>query len=314
MNCQECEQTLPLLLYGELSGEELAAIAEHLAACANCRAVMTKTEKLHSILAKRPQPEPSASLLAESRQALDEALEREQHGWRALIRHGFPVLRLEPTSGFALGLAMVLFGFGLGWGLRPHAARLAAGPSGANTADVTGSDLANMRINGISRVAPDPQSGGVRITLDAERRMTLEGSLDDPQIQQVLVYAVKSYDNPGIRRDTLDALRSHLDNPNIRGALLYALRHDPNVGVRLEALQAVSHMECSDDVHTALLGALQHDANPGVRVAALDALVDHEEAEGRDPAIQQVLDQLATTDRNSCIRVKCAEAVMKFGK
>ena len=36
--------------------------------------------------------------------------------------------------------------------------------------------------------------------MDAERRMTLEGSLDNPQIQRVLVYAVKSYDNPGIRR------------------------------------------------------------------------------------------------------------------
>ncbi len=314
MKCLEFEAILPLFLYAELSAEERAACEAHLEVCANCRAALEKTEQLHRALAERPRPKPSAALLAESRQALDEALEREQHGWRALLHQGLPVLRLQPASGFALGLTMVLCGFGLGWGLRPHAGRLTSNPAGVNTAALTDPDLENMQIRGISRVAADPQTGGVRITMDAERRMTLEGSLDNPQIQRVLVYAVKSYDNPGIRRDTLDALRSHLDNPNIRGALLYALRHDPNAGVRLEALEAVRGMECGDDVHLALLAALQHDANAGVRVAALEALVDHEEEEGRDPAIQQALEKLATTDRNSCIRVRCADAVMKFGK
>src|ERR1035437_1472040 len=136
------------------------------------------------------------------------------------------MLRLQPASGFALGLTLMICGFGLGWGLRPHAARLTDAPLDANFAAATSPDPENMRINGISRVAPDPKTGGVRITLDAERRVSMEGSLENPQIQQVLVYAMKSYDNPGIRRDTLDALRAHINNPNIRQALLYALRHD----------------------------------------------------------------------------------------
>ena len=124
--------------------------------------------------------------------------------------------------------------------------------SQVSNAGVASSDLENMRISGISGVAPDPQTGGVKITMDAERRVTLEGSLDDPKIQQVLVYAVKSYDNPGIRRDTLDALRSHADNPNIRQALIYAMQHDPNAGVRLEALAtAVCGMKSSGDVQSA---------------------------------------------------------------
>jgi Putative zinc-finger len=314
MNCLEFEANLPLFLYAELSAEERMACEAHLEACANCRTTLEKTEQLHRALGERPRQELTAALLAESRQALDEALECEQHGWHALVHHGLPILRLQPASVFAVGLTMVLCGFGLGWGLRPHAGRLTANPAGVNTATLAHPDLENMRIRGISRVAPDPETGGVRITMDAERRVTLDGSLDDPQIQQVLVYAMKRYDNPGIRRDTLDALRSHTNNPNIRGALLYALQHDSNAGVRLEALEAVRSLECSNDVHRTMLEALQHDTNPGVRVAALDALIDHEEAEGRDPTIQKVLDRLATTDRNSSIRVKCREAVMKFGK
>jgi HEAT repeat protein len=253
-------------------------------------------------------------LLAESRQALDEALDREEHGWRALFQNRLPVLRLEPASSFALGVTLVLGGFGLGWGLRSHAGPLTSSPTGVSTGSVANPDLENMRISGISRVAPDPRTGAVRITLDAERRVTLEGSLDDPQIQQVLVYAIRSYDNPGIRRDTLDALRSHVNNPNIRQALLYAVRHDPNAGVRLEALEAVRGVEGGEDVNRTLLDALEHDANPGVRVAAVDALIDHEEKEGSDTVIQRALDQLATTDRNPYVRLKCANAMMKLGK
>jgi len=314
MNCEKLEENLTLLLYGELSPWEQAACDEHLAGCASCRAAREKLEGFLEVLARRPQVEVSASLLAEARMALDETIESQQHGWRALWHSGLPILRFQPASGFALALTLILGGFGLGWGLRPHAGRLTAGVADVNTAGVASPDLENMRISGISRVAPDPQTGGVKITMDAERRVTLEGSLDDPKIQQVLVYAVKSYDNPGIRRDTLDALRSHTDNPNIRQALIYAMRHDPNAGVRLEALGAVCNMKSSGDVHTALLEALEHDTNAGVRVAAVDALVDHTDKEGCDAPTAQALEHLAITDSNPYVRLKCANATMKLGR
>ena len=314
MNCQNLEENLPLLLYGELSSSELAACQEHLAECAHCRAAREKLEQFHQLLALRPQVEASPALLAESRMALDEALDSHQHGWRALWRNGLPMLRFQPASGFALAFTLILLGFGVGWGLRPHADRLTSGPTEVNSAGVAGPDLDNMRISGISRVDPDPKTGGVKITMDAERRVTLEGSLNDPKIQQVLVYAVKSYENPGIRRDTLDALRSHADNPNIRQALIYAMQRDSNAGVRLEALGAVANMNSSSDVHAALLNALEHDTNPGVRVAAVDALIDRTEAEGYDEPTAQALAHLASTDSNPYVRLKCANAIMKTEK
>jgi hypothetical protein len=309
MNCLEFEQTLPLYLYSELSDVERAACEAHLEACANCRAVLRKTEDLHKTLAALPRPEPTAALLAESRLQLDAALDHEQHGWRALLRNWPPVWRLEPASRFALAMTLVFCGFGLGWGLRPHAGRVA---HDVNTAVVANPDLENLRINGISRVAPDPKTGGVRITMDAERRVALDGQFNDPQIQQVLIYAMKNYDNAGIRRDTLDALRAHLDNPSIRQALLYALRHDSNPGVRLETLEAVRDLGSNQDVHSALLDALQHDTNPGVRVAAVNALIENTEKEGGD--LPQALEALATTDRNPYVRLKCSNAMMRLGK
>lgn len=314
MNCQELEEVLPVLLYGDLSAWERGACEEHLAGCAACRAAREKLEHFHQVLAQRPQTEPDASLLAEARLGLDRILEREHHGWRALWRNGLPMLRFQPASGLALGLTLVLCGFGIGWGLRPHASALTSEVPGVTSAGVTTPDLENMHISSISRVAPDPKTGGVKITMDAERRVTLAGSLDDPRIQQVLVYAVKSYNNPGIRRDTLDALRSHADNPNIRRALIYAMRHDPNAGVRLEALGAVGNLNSDNDVRKALLGALEHDDNPGVRVAAVDALIDHAEKEGCDASMAETLQHLASTDSNPYVRLKCANAVMKLDR
>lgn len=314
MDCPSMEESLPLLVYGELSSDEVAACNEHLAGCGQCRAAREKLEQLHQVLAQRQPVEVDPGLLAEARMGLDDAIENQQHGWAALWRNGLPILRFQPASGFALALTLILCGFGVGWGLRPHVSAITSGTGEANNASVAGPDLDNMHISGISRVDPDPQTGGVKIVMDAEHRVTLEGSLDDPKIQQVLVYAMKSYDNAGIRRDTLDALRTHTDNPNIRKALIYAMQNDPNAGVRLEALGAVCNLNSSADVHKALLESLQHDTNPGVRVAAVDALIDATEKEGTDEPTTAALAHLATTDSNPYVRLKCANAVMKSGK
>ena len=170
-----------------------------------------------------------------------------------------------------------------------------------------------MRINDISRVAPDPQTGDVRITMDAQRRFTLEGSLDDPRIQQLLVYAVKSYDNAGIRRDTLDALRARTKIPNVRAALLYTMQHDPNVGNRLAAMDAARAMQGGDDLQQTLISVLEHDRNMGVRVESVDLLVDQMERQGRDEATLGALARLAASDSNGYVRLKCASALRKLG-
>jgi hypothetical protein len=185
-------------------------------------------------------------------------------------------------------------------------------PGNVTTSSLADTDFENMRINDISRVAPDPNTGGVRITMDAQRRFTLEGSLDDPRIQQLLVYAVKSYDNAGIRRDTLDALRARSKSPDVRAALLYTMEHDPNAGNRLAALDATRGMESGDDLQQSLLEVLQHDQNPGVRVESADLLVDQVEKEGRDEAILSALERLATNDPNRYVRLKCASALQKL--
>jgi hypothetical protein len=316
MNCKEFEEYLTLDLYGDLPPEQRAPYEEHVAVCLHCQALRKQAHAVHEILAQRPRLEPTPELLVECRQGLADALDRERLGWHGLVREWLSFLQLPPqrvAPRLAFTLSLLVFGFGLGWTLRPRAAPVLPSPGSTTTSSLADADLEDIRINDISRVAPDPKTGDVHITMDAQRRVTLEGSLDDPRIQQLLVYAVKSYDNAGIRRDTLDALRERSKNPNVRAALLYTLQHDPNVGNRLAALDAVRGMQGGDDLQQSLIEVLEHDRNMGVRVESVDLLVDQMERQGRDEATLSALGRLATSDSNPYVRLKCASALRKLG-
>ncbi len=306
MSCHEMEGKLVLYLYGELTPEEQARASEHLGSCMHCQAELEALRCLHGVLAEHRVAEPSAQALAECRQALDRALgsEPDPAGMRGLLLRWLPGLSASPALSALVLLTLLAFSFNVGWMLRAKFKGSGAGPSNVSQASVSIPDLTGMRISEISRVTPDPQTGDVRITLDAERRVTLEGSLDDPRIQQVLLYAVKAYDNPGIRRDTLDALRPRGDNPNVRQVLLYAMEHDPNPGVRLEALEASRGLDWGDDARGAFLQVVERDSNPGLRVAAIDVLLHH-----ADETVIPAFERLAARDTNRYVRLKCASAI-----
>lgn len=303
MNCRMVEEKLALHLYDELPPEERAAVDAHLTACPACAAAAAELGRLHAALDQRPALEPTPELFVQSRAELEEALDREARGWRGLLHSGWGLWPMGSPFRWTAALAILLVGVSLGWGLHQRVGEQPTSMA-TGTPPWIGADMNNMRISGISQVTPDPQTGQVRITLDAERRVTLSGSLDDPRIREILVRTVKSYDNAGIRHETLNVLSGRAEEPAIREALLYAVRHDPNAGVRLEALNAVQELTWTPDVQEAVLGALETDANPGVRVAAVNLLLRH-----RDPQLLPALQKLAVNDSNPYVRLKCANAV-----
>ncbi|MFQ5723389.1 MAG: HEAT repeat domain-containing protein [Terriglobia bacterium] len=297
------EEKLTLYLYDELPPEERAGVEAHLEECAQCAQASRELGRLRAALDRRAAPEPSPELLVHCREALEDALDQEEQSWRALLRSWFVVppgvSLLRATS----AVVILLVGLSAGWTLRPRLASSGTPAPRPAANPWTGADLSGLRIRGISQVTPDLQTGQVRITLEAERHLTLAGSFDDPRIQEVLLYALRDGDNAGIRRDTLEALRGRVDNPTVREALLYALRHDPNPGVRLEAIGAVQRMNWGPELRQALLQALQQDTNPGVRVAVIGVLVEHP-----DEQVLSVLEELAGKDRNPYVRMQCAQA------
>jgi len=308
MECKTFDENLALYLYEELGAEERAAFEAHVRSCQACRALLEQSQGVQQLLHRRAAVEPTPELLVECREALYRALDREQFGWRGLLRSWLPAVIGFPQSRAVATAALVVLGFGLGWALRPHANRLHISPPTDTVQVVPAGDLSNVHINDITQVAPDSQTGAIRITLNAERKMTLEGSVDDPRIRDLLVNAIKGYDNAGIRRDTLDALRAGSGQPSVREALIYAMQHDPNTGMRLEALKTVQGMEWGSDLSLALIDSADHEQNPGVRLTAIDALVNHAE-QAKDRTLVPELQRLAGNDSNRYVRITCAKAV-----
>ena len=323
MDCKTFEEKLTLYLYDELSPAERGAVDEHLAGCEGCRHALDETRRLQQFMTRAPAPRPTPELLVRCRQRLEDALDAEQFGWASWLRSW---LRrwLPGPAGFgprqpsyaAAAVTLVALGFSFGWIIRPRVAKMGQalpGNNGVASASVAGTDLGGARISDITQVAPDPQTGQVKITLNAARQVTMEGSLDDPHIQQVLLYAVKSYDNPGIRLDTLDALRPGSSNPQVQTALLYAMQHDRNAGVRLAALNSVPRMAWSNEVQGALVEAARHDVNLGVRDEAIDQLVQHALA-AQEQALIPMLEDMAANDSDRYVRLKSARAARRLGQ
>jgi len=317
MDCNALQENLSLYVYDELAPGERDAADAHLAACEPCGLALGEARRMHELLSTAPGLEPTPELLVRCRQRLEESLDREQLGWAGLVRKWLRGSALAQPTRTAAALTLVALGFSLGWIIRPRAAQvgqLLPGTRGATSSSlVAGTDLGGARISDITQVAPDPQTGQVKITLNAARQVTMEGSLDDPRIQKVLLYAVRSYDNPGIRLDTLDALRSGSNNPTVQTALLYAMQHDPNAGVRLAALNSVPQMPWCEEVQSALVDAAQHDDNLGVRDQAIDLLVAHVVA-AEDQNLVPVLENLAANDSDRYVRMKSARALRRLGQ
>jgi len=317
MTCQEIDQSLALYAYGELGSADCESVGEHLASCERCRQSLAELRSLQGLLAQNSAAGPPPDLLVRSRLRLEEALDREQTSWRALVRSWFDVATAHPARVMS-ALTLVALGFSVGWLLRPRVGPIPAAPGasspGPTTAGIAGGTLGDARISSISQVAPDPETGQLHITLNAEKGMTLQGSLDDPQVRQVLVYALKNYDNPGIRLDTLNAIgRDGGADPVIRDAMLYSLEHDSNAGVRLQALQTAARSKWAPETAQAFVDAAEKDSNAGVRGAAVDALVQHVSADhGQD--LVPALERLAAQDSDRYVRLKSETALQQLGQ
>ncbi|MGH9445370.1 MAG: HEAT repeat domain-containing protein [Terriglobia bacterium] len=317
MNCEEREEKLTLFAYGELPPGEAQAIEAHTASCEACRKALAQLRELHGALGRRAALDLSPDLLARSRLRLDEALDAEQLGWRRRLADWLPLPLLPGVraSGIAVTVVLVMVGFTMGWLARPHAGKAPRTPGGTSASPQAASFLSPDigDISSISQVQRDPGTHRVRITLNAEHRVTLEGSLDDARIRRILVDALKGYDNAGIRLNTLSALQQTASDPSVQEALLYALRRDPNAGVRLEALKDVREIGWSSKVESALIHSARDDKNSGVRVAAIDALVTHA-VSGQDASLIPVLQSFARDEPDNYAGIKALAALHNFAR
>jgi hypothetical protein len=311
MECGLAQQKIALFAYGELPDDQCHALEGHLATCKQCQEEFAAVQALQQAMALAPAQEPSANLLAQARLRLEEALDSmPRSSW--LMRVQQSIFRGASMLGRAPVAASLLLLLGLGsggWGGYQYSSRQKT--QTALPAAIEGpGKIAN--INSISR---EPNTENVEVHFNRLVPETAQGSLDDPQIRQLLLVGAESQVNPGVAQNSVglladECLAGHQcsDGP-IRKALLVALRYDQNTGVRLRALNGLKPYVAEDmRVRDGVLEALMDDPDANVRSRAIELLQPVE----ADSSVQQVLHTVASEDDNPHIRTVSQEVINRF--
>jgi hypothetical protein len=305
MNCENAQQDIVLVTYGELPDERMASLEQHLADCEECNRELKAMLAMHEALACRPLLEPSPNLLAHSRMRLDEELD-------AMPPHGF-ITRVRTNLYAWLGHvqsapALITLLLGVGFIAGNFTYRYQDAHQHKLPVDVVLSNPTRGSIADISGIVQTPNSEIVQVTYNRVVPETVQGSLDDPQIRRLLMLGTKAAANNGVRTDSVELLAHEcsmghncVDGPDgeVRNSLLVSLRYDKNANVRLAALQGLQPYVAQDQkVRDAVLDALAHDPSEHVRTQAISLL----QPVGSDSSVRQVMRTVSTTDANPYIR------------
>jgi len=301
MTCDSILKLIPLYYYGELTPDEEDRVEEHTHACLACNADLTRQRTLAAALDRR-QLLPRPMLLEDCRSDL-----------MAAIQGGAP--RLEPvTKGpWRLFLDAMSASFGnLGRMRQPvgalaliaigfFAARLSSTtPSGPLLGSLT--SPSDDVYSTVRSVQPD-NAGGVSIALDETRKRVVKGSMSDTNIQRLLLAAAHE-DNPAVRVESVDLLRSQSGSTEVRDTLINVLAQDTNPGVRLKALEGLKPLAADSEVRKTLRQVLLADDNVAVRTLVIDLLVAH-----RDDNMVGMMQGLVQRENNNSVRLKLEKAL-----
>lgn len=290
MNCDWTKDNIVLYIYDELADDAKFEFERHVQRCLSCREELESAREFKSTMAALPVQEISPNFLASNRMELQESLEHAQqarNGWGMLVfdfAGWMHQIKLAP----ALTAALLIIGFA-GGTITTY--RIVGQPP-------VEPPTTQAQIAGIESISPQANSNKVTIKYDTVSPQTLEGDINDPEVQKLLLMATRSNRNSGVRLDSIGILTSQPEDNDVREALVYALRYDQNPGVRLKALDGLKGY-VKDDMHVrdAVLEALMHDSNSGVRAEAI-SLLDPVKA---DSSVRDTLRFLATRGQDKYI-------------
>jgi len=178
------------------------------------------------------------------------------------------------------------------------------------TPSITVFPISTAEVGAISRVSREPNSNLVEVTYNQVEPRRVKGTLENPQIRQLLMMASQNAASAGVRDDSVGLLAaacrsgkgcvgSGPQSADFRDALMVSLRYDRSATVRLKALEGLQPFVGEDrQVRDALLEALENDPDARIRSAAITMLEPVE----ADTSVRQVLSTVALSDQNSNIR------------
>jgi hypothetical protein len=313
MKCQSARDCIVLLNYGELPDELAGVLEQHLVGCEDCREELEAFRGFEERLSTLPVLEPSPNLLAQSRMRLDDALDMiPPHGFLTQLRINF--YRWVGHVQSAPALATLLLGVGFLVGNFTN--KYQTEPKVKTPPVVTFNHPTEGVISNVTGIVQTPNSELVQVNYNKIVPESMEGSLDSPEIRNLLMVATNAAATPGVRMNSVSLLTEECkaghacqpsaDGNGIRHQLMVSLRYDSDTSVRMKALEGLQRFVGQDQhVRDAVLEAVMHDPDVQVRHAAIGLL----EPVQSDSSVRQVLHTVATQDANPYIRTASFNAL-----
>ena len=313
MKCDVAQERIVLVTYGELPDEHVAALEQHLAECEACNRELKALLAMHEALGADAVIEPSPNLVAQSRMLLDEELDNiPPHGFLTRLRSNLYGWLGHLQS--APALVTLLIGMGFLGGIftnRYQVAHQSKLPS-----PVILRHSSDGVISNISGIVQTPNSEVVQVSYNRVVPETIQGSLDDPAIRQLLLIGTKAAATNAVRTNSVSLLANECraghqcvgepDGSGIRNGLMVSLRYDKDPGVRLAALEGLQSYVVEDQrVRDAMLEALMSDTDSTVRKRAVSLLQPVQS----DSSVRSVMRTVSTTDENPYIRTVSTQAL-----
>jgi anti-sigma factor RsiW len=312
-NCDQAQQDMVLAQYGELGDQQQLALDAHLEACEECRREAIALFALNEEFAFTPL-DPTPNQLTAARLRLDEALDgMPSRSFGARVRANF--FRWVGTAQTAPALMVLVLGAGFVGGTA--LTRYQVSKIKPAVEDMVLTHTTRGAISSVSGIVQVPNTDVVQVNYNRIVPETIQGSLDDPQIRQMLLLGTRLAVNDDVHLDSVALLAGEcaaghrcdgasttanaegMTTPDIRTPLLREALYDESPAARLNALKGLKPYVAQDQrVRNTLLAAVTHDPSVEVREEALSLLKPVQ----ADFSVRQTLRTVSTDDVNPAIR------------
>jgi hypothetical protein len=318
MNHRKYRNLIDEYFFGEINTREKIELEEHLKSCELCRSEFYSAKVLKESLLKNELPEPDENILKDARSELRSNLriEKMKTGFWENITGRITGSFFFSTQLAAAAFSFLIIGIILGYFVFNSAGSIHYKMENQQQGNLNQDAMlsGDTRIGNIRFIEKNPENGTVEFTFDAIKPVHIKGKINDPEVQNVLMYSMLNEDNPGTRLNTINLISaSSQPQPDneIKNALLSVVKFDNNQGVRWEAIKLLKKFGFDKEIKNTLLYILQNDSSSGMRIEAMNRLV---QANKKGSTFNQddlsVFRQKLQQDDNNYIRYQ-AKTVLK---
>ena len=278
------------LLLDDLSIRKKEMMEIHLKDCRRCSELMDEEKAIFDLLKKHPAWYPTADFLNKSRKQLIAQLGSPQNRKNVKTFQPKPAaspIFAVPRLQWAVMIGIFVIGLITGRFLLTN-------DINRRSSFIAGNNQAGFTIP-VSQVDVMPVDGGfheVQIKFTTINEETVQGRINDPEIQNILFNLIRYAPQDNIRLKVVNLLQQMKSSPSTQSALVYALEKDENPGIRMKAIKILDDLPLNEELVKILKNSFLKDNNPGIRVKAAETL----SRRWHDPDITPILENEAKND------------------